>query len=78
MHILKKNIWLEKFECADEQGKLDLIWEIAHLATVNSANRHALHVMLRWLADYTLENVPIEEGADIAEQPEDANESGHM
>lgn len=55
------NYWLDRFEAADEQGKLDIIWEVAHLETVNSVSRPALHLMLHWLADYTLEQVDEEE-----------------
>lgn len=67
-----KNVWLEDFEQADEQGKLDIIWTLAHLETANSASRHALHVILRWLADYTLENVPVDDDdEDLDADPEE-------
>lgn len=67
----KSNIWLTKFMQADEQEKLDLIWEVAHLETVNSVSREALHVILHWLADYTLEQVDVDED----EEPEEVAEN---
>lgn len=69
-----KNVWLEKFEQADEQEKLDLIWELAHLETANSASRHALHIILRWLTDYTLEQVDVDEDEEYVDEDEEADD----
>ena len=51
----RKNPWLEEFEQADETGKLKIIYEVAHLETMNSVSKEALRVMFRWLVDYALE-----------------------
>ena len=51
----RKNPWLEEFEQADEMGKLKIIYEVAHLATINSVNKEALRAMFCWLVDYALE-----------------------
>ena len=50
-----KNPWLEQFKDADETGKLEIIYKVAHLATINSVSKEALRVMFRWLVDYALE-----------------------
>lgn len=55
------NILLDRFEAASEQEKLDLIWETAHSDDINGMSAPALHLMLHWLADYTLEQVDEEE-----------------
>lgn len=51
----EKNLWLEKFEQADEAGKLEIIYKVAHLATMNSVSKDSLRVMFCWLVDYALE-----------------------
>lgn len=51
----EKNPWLEQFEQADETGKLEIIYKVAHLATMNSVSKDALRVMFCWLVDYALE-----------------------
>lgn len=51
----KNNPWLEEFADADEEGKLMIIWEVAHLETMNSVNKDTLRIMFRWLVEYALE-----------------------
>lgn len=50
-----KNLWLKDFEEANEEGKLKIIWEVAHLETMNSVNKDALRAMFCWLVDYAIE-----------------------
>ena len=50
-----KNPWLIDFEEANEEGKLKIIWEVAHFTTMNSVNKEALRAMFCWLVDYALE-----------------------
>ena len=50
-----KNLWLEEFEEANEEGKLKIIWEVAHLETMNSVKKDTLRTMFCWLVDYAIE-----------------------
>lgn len=50
-----KNPWLYAFERASEREKLNIIYKVAHLQTMNSVSKEALRVMFRWLVDYALE-----------------------
>lgn len=52
-----KNQWLVAFEEADEEGKLRIIYCVAHLSTINSVSKEALRAMFCWLVDYALEEV---------------------
>lgn len=51
----EKNPWLKDFEEANEEGKLKIIWKVAHLETMNSVSKDALRTMFRWLVEYSLE-----------------------
>ena len=51
----EQNPWLEQFENADEEKKLEIIYKVAHLVTMNSVSKDALRVMFCWLVDYALE-----------------------
>lgn len=51
----KKNPWLKDFEEANEEEKLKIIWEVAHLETMNSVSKDTLRIMFRWLVEYALE-----------------------
>ena len=53
----RKNPWLENFEEADEEGKLRIIYNVAHLSTINSVSKEVLRAMFCWLVDYALEEV---------------------
>ena len=53
--MMKKNEWLVDFENADEEQKLQIIWTIAHLETINSVSKDALRTMFNWLVEYALE-----------------------
>ena len=53
----RKNPWLKEFEEATEEGKLKIIYEVAHLATINSVSKEALRAMFCWLVDYAVEEV---------------------
>lgn len=53
----RKNPWFEEFEQADEMGKLKIIYEVAHLETMNSVSKEALRTMFCWLVDYAIEVV---------------------
>lgn len=50
-----KNPWLEEFVEANEEGKLMIIWEVAHIETMNSVSKDTLRIMFRWLVEYALE-----------------------
>ena len=45
----------EAFDWADEQTKLKMIWQVAHMDTLNSINKACVVKMLRYLAELTLE-----------------------
>lgn len=47
--------WLEDFEEANEEGKLKIIWEVAHLETMNSVSKEALRIMFHWFVEWALE-----------------------
>lgn len=51
----RRNPWLEEFEQADEMGKLNIIYKVAHLTTINSVSKEALRAMFCWLVEYALE-----------------------
>ena len=51
------NLWLKDFNEANEEGKLKIIWEVAHLATMNSVSKDALRIMFCWLVEYAIEEV---------------------
>lgn len=58
------NYWLESFlNEPTEEGKFQIIWKVAHLEMHNSVSKEALLEMLRFMADYMLEEVP-EEGSE--------------
>lgn len=53
------NYWLEAFQNEPtEEGKFQIIWKVAHLETHNSVSKDALLEMLRYMADYMLEEAP--------------------
>ena len=59
------NYWLEAFRNeTTEEGKFQIIWKVAHLETHNSVSKEALLEMLRYMADYMLEEVPMDGGAE--------------
>ena len=49
------NPWLIDFEEANEEGKLKIIWKVAHLETMNSVSKEALRAMFKWLVEYAIE-----------------------
>ena len=50
------NYWLEAFRDAPtEEEKFQIIWKVAHLETHNSVSKDALLEMLRYMAEYMLE-----------------------
>lgn len=51
----RKNPWLEQFEQADEAEKLQIIYKVAHLKTINSVSKEAIRAMFCWLVDYAIE-----------------------
>ncbi|MBQ8556178.1 MAG: hypothetical protein IJ438_09960 [Clostridia bacterium] len=58
------NYWLEAFRNeTTEDGRFQIIWKVAHLETHNSVSKEALLEMLRFMADYMLEEVPQGGGA---------------
>ena len=59
------NYWLEAFRNEPtEDGKFQIIWKVAHLETHNSVSKEALVEMLRYMADYMLEEVQTNGGAE--------------
>lgn len=57
------NYWLEAFQNEPtEEGKFQIIWKVTHLETHNSVSKEALLEMLRFMADYMLEEVPQDGG----------------
>lgn len=57
------NHWLEAFRSEPtEEGKFQIIWKVAHLETHNSVSKEALLEMLRFMADYMLEEAPQDGG----------------
>lgn len=55
---LGRNYWLDIFESEPtEEGKFQIIWKVAHLETHNSVSKTALVEMLRFMAEYMLEEV---------------------
>lgn len=55
MRMPEKNPWLEQFDQADETEKLKIVYNVAHLETINSVSKEALRTMFCWLVDYSLE-----------------------
>ena len=51
----RRNPWLEQFEQANVAEKIQIVWKVAHLETMNSVSKEALRVMFRWFVDYALE-----------------------
>ena len=51
------NLWLKDFNEANEEGKLKIIWEVAHLATMTGVSKDALRIMFCWLVEYAIEEV---------------------
>ena len=59
------NYWLEAFRSEPtEEGKFQIIWKVAHLETHNSVSKEALLEMLRYMADYMLEEDQMDGGAE--------------
>ena len=46
----------------DEQKKLEFIWLVKKFETLNGITKADLHAMLKWLAEYALEEEVEEEG----------------
>lgn len=56
------NYWLEAFRNAPtEEEKFQIIWKVVHLETHNSVSKDALLEMLRYMAEYMLEEAPLDE-----------------
>lgn len=45
----------EAFMWADDDKKAEMIWRVTHMETINSVNKDTLRVMLKWLAEETME-----------------------
>ena len=48
-----KTLW-EAFDKSDDDGKVNMIWSIAHFVTLNGVSKDCLHHMFRWLAEQAI------------------------